>query len=426
LKPTTKEKYPFFVVKDLQSHPTYRAIPCVAGPPHFRYYAGTPLITANGINIGSLYVIDPRPNLSLSDSHKETLGTIADAVMDYMEASRQSLEAKRFSQLLSGLNSFVQGDASSEASHKSAYRSLGLSNQEPLPTPSPHPYLEHEQSSSYFMDSSKSASPRPTNQMNSTSNDKSSDFSTSPPPLERERSNQQGLNSSQNESTDRTNQTFQRAANLMRKSLNLGKDGGIVIFDTNERAELDPHNNIDQEQGQKQKLANIRAMSESEPHVSDGVSQLAPTVQIDLNFARRMLHRYRRGGLWYFHQDGTAFSSDEDTASTGSQKDAFELSQPPLSAHPQSTGPLREKDLQVLKQYFPNATRIIFVPLWDSLNSRWYGGCFGWSCLENRVFSAHVELGGLFGFGSSLMVEYSRIQSQESNKKKDDFISTIS
>ncbi|KAJ5762319.1 CheY-like superfamily [Penicillium nucicola] len=177
-----------------------------------------------------------------------------------------------------------------------------------------------------------------------------------------------------------------------------------------------------EEQDQERKLANIRAMSEPE----HGALHAAPAPQIELHFARRMLQRYRRGGLWYFHQDGTALSSEEDTTSAESPRDALDPSQPLLSAHPQSTGSLREKDLQALRQYFPKATRIIFVPLWDSLNSRWFGGCFGWSCLENRVFSAHVELGGLFGLGSSLMVEYSRIQSQESNKQKDDFISTIS
>ncbi|OQD87849.1 hypothetical protein PENANT_c005G02209 [Penicillium antarcticum] len=424
LKSTSKEKYPFFVVNDLKNHPTFCDIPCVAGPPHFRYYAGTPLMTRNGINIGSLYVIDPRPDLSLTDSHKETLGTIADAVIDYMEASRHSLEAKRFSKLLSGLNSFVQGESSFETSQRPAYQSLGLSSQDSLLTPSPHPNLERELNASYFTASSINPLVRSPNQINSIAEDVSSSFDPSAP-LGRELPNPQTPKSPQGQTRDRTQQTFQRAANLMRQSLDLGKDGGIVIFDASERAELDSNNILDQEQGQKRKLANIRAMSETESHVSNGVSHPAPAPQIDLYFARRMLHRYRRGGLWYFHQDGTAFSSDEDTASTGSQKDALGLP-PPLSAHPQSTGPLREKDLNALKQYFPNATRIIFVPLWDSLNSRWFGGCFGWSCLENRVFSAHVELGGLFGLGSSLMVEYSRIQSQESNKKKDDFISTIS
>lgn len=36
----------------------------------------------------SLYVIDSRTNHRLSDSHKETLGNIVDAVMEYLETSR--------------------------------------------------------------------------------------------------------------------------------------------------------------------------------------------------------------------------------------------------------------------------------------------------------------------------------------------------
>jgi hypothetical protein len=148
---------------------------------------------------------------------------------------------------------------------------------------------------------------------------------------------------------------------------------------------------------------------------------------MDLHFVRRMVRRYPRGGLWYFYQDGTAFSSDEDAVSSGSEiavSSSTTLSQ--QSVHPRPFGTLREKDLQTLRKYFPRATRVVFAPLWDSFNSRWFGGCFGWSAVETRVFSAHVELGGVFGFGSSMMVEHSRAQSQESDRKKGDFISSIS
>jgi hypothetical protein len=233
---------------------------------------------------------------------------------------------------------------------------------------------------------------------------------------------------SSNSSSNRINQTFQRAAQVIRQSLDLGSDGGVVIFGNNGRVELGSPDGISENADPMRKLATIWAMSENESHhdSSGGVSPQHPSAQMDLHFARRFLRRYRRGGLWHFHQDGTAFSSDDDEVNSDVQQDFFDQAPPSLSVHPQSFGALREKDQHALKKYFPFAKRIMFVPLWDSFNSRWFGGCFSWSCLETRVFSAHVELGGFFGFGSSLMVEYSRIQSQESDKKKDDFISTIS
>ena len=383
------------------------------------------MVTTNGINIGSLYVIDPRPNLSLTESQKEALGTIADAVMDYMETSRQSLEANRLAKVLSGLNSFVQAEVKPDTSKMPAYQSADLSGQESSHI---HQTLEGEKEHFSIKDTNKGPPVRSTSQTNSAedSDDLSTDATPSPPFLDRETRSQKVPTLPSNHTSSRIHRTFQHAANSIRQSLDLGTNGGVVIFGTNARAEPDSHNGLGQDPDPKSRIANIWAISDTQSHGENGgVSHSHPAAQMDLQFARRILRRYRRGGLWHFHQDGTAFSSDEDEVTTGEQ-DVVGLSPPPLSVHPHSFGALREKDLQALKKYFPDAKRIMFVPLWDSFNSRWFGGCFSWSCLETRVFSAHLELGGFFGFGSSLMVEYSRIQSQESDKKKDDFISTIS
>jgi hypothetical protein len=72
------------------------------------------LKTTNGVNIGSFYVIDSQPDITLTFSHKQILGNIADAVMEYMETSRQSLEANCLTRLLAGLNTFVQGEPGSD------------------------------------------------------------------------------------------------------------------------------------------------------------------------------------------------------------------------------------------------------------------------------------------------------------------------
>ncbi|KAJ5646741.1 CheY-like superfamily [Penicillium lividum] len=194
-------KHAFFIVEDLKQHPTYCNLPCVAKDPHFRYYAGTPLKTGNGINIGSLYVIDPRPDHNISDLHKETLGTIADAVMEYLETSRQSLEANRLTKLLAGLNTFVQGSAGSETSRDSTIHRISPPNSlksynSPLP------------SSTRLADGGTT---------------------TTHKPLPRSKTVMRSDNSD-----NRAQRSFQSAANLMRESLNLGSKGGVVIVGTGE------------------------------------------------------------------------------------------------------------------------------------------------------------------------------------------------
>ncbi|KAJ5436903.1 CheY-like superfamily [Penicillium cf. griseofulvum] len=417
LKPSD-EKYAFFVVEDLKQHPTFSTLPCVAGYPQFRFYAGTPLRTGNGINIGSLYVIDPRPNLHLGDSHKETLGNIADAVMEYLETSRHSLESNRLTKLLAGLNTFVQGEASSDTPRDSRHSpgrpdfpTSYSSNSQRSPDTEPEEY----------MFKARSRSPPLLSSSRPNSDDGADSVPSGIIPSRARKCLPRSKTETRPDYKDnRAQRTFQRAANIMRESLNLGSNGGVVIVGNGQDSDQDSPE-------KEKKLAKLWAVSDTnQSHETREDFDSYPVSQMESSFVRRMIRHHPRGGLWYLKFHGVASSSDEDGTSSGSMKGAQNLSQPPLSLHPESLRSLREKDLQSMKKNFPNATRIIFTPLWDSLNSRWFGGAFCWSGAENRVFSAHVDLGGLFGFGSSLMVEYSRIQSQESAKQKGDFISTMS
>lgn len=47
-------------------------MPVVAGPPHFRFYAGAPLLAPNGMPLGTLSVLDMRPR-RLSDDQRDAL-----------------------------------------------------------------------------------------------------------------------------------------------------------------------------------------------------------------------------------------------------------------------------------------------------------------------------------------------------------------
>jgi signal transduction histidine kinase/CheY-like chemotaxis protein len=408
----------------LKEHPTYRNLPCVAGAPHFRYYAGTPLTTAGGINIGSLYVIDPRPNIGLSELHKETLGVIGAAVMEYLETSRQSLESGRLANMLTGLNNFVQGENSADSVHEPLSRtpsSLELNrSRTPSPPASPTERLEFE----------RTQKTKKEGRNNSQSEDRSSLPDTTLTTKGDQNTSFQQSNASINHSTIKNGLTFQRAAQIMRKSLDLGEDGGVVIFDSNATPGSDPDEDSRDAPAASRSLAKICAISRKHTYTVDSENQPTslPMTQMDRGFLKRILRRFDKGAIWYFHEDGTIFSSDDDTSKSESEgNDEIPSSQrSPSMSQPRLQGVLREKDLKALRKFFPVATRIIFTPLWDTFKSQWFGGCFCWSSAETRIFSSHVELGGVLGFGSSLMMEHNRIQSKESDKKKADFISNIS
>ena len=65
------------VVTDATQDPRFRDNPLVTGPPHFRFYAGAPLITRSGARVGTISVLDDRPRSQISDGDCAFLTNLA-------------------------------------------------------------------------------------------------------------------------------------------------------------------------------------------------------------------------------------------------------------------------------------------------------------------------------------------------------------
>lgn len=81
-----------WVLNDARSDPRALANPLVAGEFGLRFYAGVPLTTPDGHNLGTLCVIDREPR-EFSDSDRQELKVLADVVMDELELRRAAREA---------------------------------------------------------------------------------------------------------------------------------------------------------------------------------------------------------------------------------------------------------------------------------------------------------------------------------------------
>jgi hypothetical protein len=85
---------------------------------------------------------------------------------------------------------------------------------------------------------------------------------------------------------NKTRSTFQRAASLMKESLNLGQDGGVVILHSSEHPELDSLDDLDRER--ERKSASVCALAAKGSFLEDCSaaehSHIAP--QMDLHFVR--------------------------------------------------------------------------------------------------------------------------------------------
>ncbi|KFZ24550.1 hypothetical protein V502_00966 [Pseudogymnoascus sp. VKM F-4520 (FW-2644)] len=101
--------YPSFIVGDLTKDEQFNLLPFVTGPPLLKFYAGVPLITRRGIPIGSLFIVDDRVRVSLSDDEINFMGTIAGTIMKHIDMVRQVEEHRRGMKMNRGLASLVEG-----------------------------------------------------------------------------------------------------------------------------------------------------------------------------------------------------------------------------------------------------------------------------------------------------------------------------
>ncbi len=93
-----------FIVSDLTLDERFAKNPLVSGSPYWAFYAGAPLVTADGLPVGTLCVIDRKPRSDFSGKEMSRLKLLAHQVMNEVQlrkALQESLVLKgRMSELL--------------------------------------------------------------------------------------------------------------------------------------------------------------------------------------------------------------------------------------------------------------------------------------------------------------------------------------
>lgn len=82
------------VVEDARRDVRFHDNPVVAGEPYIRFYAGAPLLSSDGLPLGTLCVFDARPQ-QLQPQQAEALAALSRQVMLVMELRRFALDIQR-------------------------------------------------------------------------------------------------------------------------------------------------------------------------------------------------------------------------------------------------------------------------------------------------------------------------------------------
>jgi GAF domain-containing protein len=79
-----------FIVPDARQDDRFSGNPLVEGPPHIRFYAGAPLRSENGSNLGALCILSTEPRAEFSEADQKRLEALAGVVVNEMELRYQS------------------------------------------------------------------------------------------------------------------------------------------------------------------------------------------------------------------------------------------------------------------------------------------------------------------------------------------------
>lgn len=385
-------------------------------------------MTENQIHLGALAVFDKEPRNGLTDIEKDELGYLATLVMDFLRLSRQSAEGRRAARLSRGLSCFVEGSSSfvdgltslhsSSPPNSPVARSRGSHSSRESGS---HGSRASRRSRGNSIDVRPSRSPPSSEGRDDTGT--SSDL-TNPLP-DWLATNGKGSKLRLADEMHTQNWTFRRAANLIRESLELVGDSGVIFLE-NSNTPLDVDNGRLEFVDDNESPAPVLGVSTSDVPFSSTSEEekTLSAANFDRRFLQSVFRRYPKGKIWTFHRDRSLFaSSDDDENNPISPVSAVRVAP---DAPSRSNKKWRAMETSQLSKYFPAASQVMFVPLWNAATSQWFAGCFCWNSTNTQIFNSSVELTSIMGFGYSIMAELSRLESIIADRQKGDFIGSIS
>jgi hypothetical protein len=96
------------VILDTEKDWRFAGNPLVKGPPYIRFYAGSPLRTADGYNLGSLCIIDDHPWTEFNPRQRHTLKEFSRVVMREMELSRDTIHLRIRDRMQHSIETFTR------------------------------------------------------------------------------------------------------------------------------------------------------------------------------------------------------------------------------------------------------------------------------------------------------------------------------
>ncbi|KAH8196029.1 hypothetical protein TruAng_009805 [Truncatella angustata] len=447
---------PVTVIPDLAQDERYKDKPDVTDRPHNSFYAGVPLRTPRGINIGTLGIFDDKPRDGLDSSQVEFLQHMSCAVMSHLELRRSAENSSRSERMVRGIGSFVEGKSTISnlwrGTHAAAFekgdaegklnanqqtlqqshvdRDLALdesareSSRAVFTTESTPLHGNHETDPEPLFEQERESSPSPPpvppseEPVAASLQDNSQSVTDKGTTLTKFTLTSTGsVASAATKSfadeihTTEIREAFGKAANIIRESIEVegvafldamvNTFGGLVSRGADsESASSDSHPDTSGGEGgateeeKEPKFCRIFAFSTTDASSIDGKSNRTQ-INVPQKFLRSLLRRYPAGKTFRFDSNNEIVSGD-------SEEDQYQVpgaggaeAQASLQVRKRNVAQSRQSEGNVLSSILQGARSVMMVPLWDPIQERWHAGAFVVSSPAREVPSGTLKRGSL-------------------------------
>ncbi|PCD37354.1 hypothetical protein AU210_005853 [Fusarium oxysporum f. sp. radicis-cucumerinum] len=383
---------PVTVVSNLAENEEYRNTWYYKARPEHRFYAGVPIRTRRGINIGVFCILDNEPRETLDEASLQVMRDVSASILGQMELTRSGDGRRPGERMVRGLGSYVEGkttisgwqNSSTHAFNTDASTEEGSLNQT-------QQKIQNQRDNAVAAADTESISTPDTFVLESPSQNKPTS------PFHPTDKTPHSVPTGEESRSQQLNQIFSKAANILRESIEVE---GVLFLDAGA-------------------MCPILGFSTSVSSSINGEAPAGRSRTIPQRQLQRLLRRYPKGKIFNFDGYGVMASSDpasEDSAMAVFQAQKARSIQEGQRGENQKSRKVndpysRKNEGMAIRDIFPGARSVAFVPLWDSHRDRWFSGCFVYTMTPTRIFTIQGELSYLAAFSAVIMADVAMMES---------------
>jgi signal transduction histidine kinase len=466
------------IVNDLREDPRFRNQPYVAGGIKARFYAGVPITTEKGFNIGAFCVLDDNPRDGLEKKDVRFIQEMGSLVMEHLEMLKARAEQRRGTLMVKALNSFMENEPTTPQDPNKSTPAATTKTLEAIAQATEIANEEGTESSELLVEQltlqhkledeeALLTTGRTLNTIVAEANSNNNNNApiapeTVRPSMSRRDSTKSNTGLVPKKEEDPLKLRDQVASNAMQSAADfirtaVGADG-VLFLDASmsnfgEMAEEDAIDNTKPGRELESFTSDTEGAGSAtdtldRPNHQEDVSKpcsvfgasyglvpanfTPPHAAIPKKLLQSLLRCHKHGKVFLYGAEGD-YTSDTHTSDGSSFLNAQSTSltsitgrgakEPSFQRRKRSTRSALGKKLGVL---FPEARSLMLLGLWNMSRDRWDAGCIVYSNSPIRVFSLDSEMCYLKAFCDVITAKIGRLDVEMSHKVKSDFMSSIS